>query len=180
LPCIVHQKALGVEQTCAVQILAGPLSEDRGTLFLSGRVVLAEIEDERLAGRRGGGGNAISAGIGIANDRNPKPGPLPDIHPIKAGGRRVVGRKDHGRSRAEVAAAAIALALSIQATQILMDGLDGRIEAERRNLRVTGTLGILVEAHRRGLLDFDSALARLSGTSFYLSPQLVHMVRRLL
>ena len=61
-----------------------------------------------------------------------------------------------------------------------MDDLDGRIEAERRNLKVTGTLGILVEAHRRGLLDFDNALARLSGTSFYLSPRLVDMVRRLL
>jgi predicted nucleic acid-binding protein len=75
---------------------------------------------------------------------------------------------------------AIALALLIQATRILMDDLDGRIEAERRNLKVTGTLGILVEGHRRGLLDFDSALARLSGTSFYLSPRLVDMVRRLL
>ena len=80
---------------------------------------------------------------------------------------------------------AIALALLIQAGQILagqilMDDSDGRFEAERRNLKVTGTLGILVEAHRRKLLDFDTALARLSGTSFYLSPRLVDMVRRLL
>ena len=75
---------------------------------------------------------------------------------------------------------AIALALLIKAPQILMDDMDGRIEAERRNLKVTGTLGILVEAHRRGLLDFDSALARPSGTSFYVSPRLVDMVRRLL
>ena len=75
---------------------------------------------------------------------------------------------------------AIALALLINAPQILMDDMDGRIEAERRNLKVTGTLGILVEAHRRGLLDFDSALARLAETSFYLSPRLVAMVRRLL
>jgi predicted nucleic acid-binding protein len=56
---------------------------------------------------------------------------------------------------------------TIQATQILMDDLDGRIEAERRHLKVTGTLGILVEAHRRGLLDFDSVLARLSGMSLF-------------
>jgi predicted nucleic acid-binding protein len=74
---------------------------------------------------------------------------------------------------------AIALALPMQTTQILVDDSDGRMEAERRNLKVAGTLGILVEAHRRGLLDFDSALARLSGTSFYLSPRLVDMVRRL-
>jgi len=75
---------------------------------------------------------------------------------------------------------AISLALLIQATQILMDDMDGRLEAERRNLKVTGTLGILVEAHRRGLLDLDSSLAQLSGTSFYMSPRLVDMVRRLI
>jgi predicted nucleic acid-binding protein len=61
-----------------------------------------------------------------------------------------------------------------------MDDMDGRAEAERRNLKVTGTLGILVEAHRRQLLDFDGALARLSKTSFYLSPRLIETVRRLL
>jgi predicted nucleic acid-binding protein len=76
--------------------------------------------------------------------------------------------------------AAITLALLINAPQILMDDKDGRIEAERRNLKVTGTLGIVVEAHLRGLLDFDSTLARLSKTSFYLSPRLVAMIRRLL
>jgi predicted nucleic acid-binding protein len=75
---------------------------------------------------------------------------------------------------------AIALALLIQAPQILMDDMDGRREAERRNLKVTGTMGILVEAHRRGLLDFESVLVRLSATSFYLSPRLVDTVRRLL
>ena len=75
---------------------------------------------------------------------------------------------------------AIALALLINAPQILMDDMDGRIEAERRNLKVTGTLGILVEGHRRGILDFDNALALLSATSFYISPRLVDMVRRLL
>lgn len=75
---------------------------------------------------------------------------------------------------------AIALAVQIKAGQILMDDRDGRIEAERRSLKVTGTLGILVEAHRRGLLDFESTLVRLSETSFYLSPRLVELVRRLL
>ncbi len=75
---------------------------------------------------------------------------------------------------------AIALALLIRVPQILMDDLDGRLEAERRNLKVTGTLGILVEAHRRRLLEFENALARLSATSFYLSPRLVEMARRLL
>jgi predicted nucleic acid-binding protein len=48
----------------------------------------------------------------------------------------------------------------------------------RRNLRVTGTLGVLVLAQRRGLLDFETALARLSQTNFYLSAELLQLVRR--
>jgi predicted nucleic acid-binding protein len=48
--------------------------------------------------------------------------------------------------------------------------MDGRLEAERRNPKVAGTLGIPVGAHRGHLLDLDSALTRLSETSFYLSP----------
>jgi predicted nucleic acid-binding protein len=47
--------------------------------------------------------------------------------------------------------AAISLALSLRAEGILIDDWDGRAEAVRRNLRVTGTLGVLVLAHRRGL-----------------------------
>ena len=54
----------------------------------------------------------------------------------------------------------------------------GRSEAERRNLRVTGTMGILAEAHLRGLLDFDAALARLRATNFRLSANVEYLVRR--
>lgn len=73
--------------------------------------------------------------------------------------------------------AAISLALSLRVERILIDDWDGRAEAMRRNLRVTGTLGVLVLAHRRGLLDFETALARLSQTNFYLSAELVRLVR---
>jgi len=76
--------------------------------------------------------------------------------------------------------AAIALAVSIQASRLLIDDFDGRAEAERRSLRVTGTLGVLAAAHRSGLLDFDAVVAQLSSTSFYLSPHLLATVRRLL
>ena len=96
-----------------------------------------------------------------------------DIHPDPADGGALSTLDSGERS-------AIALAVLIKVPHILMDDMDGRIEAERRNLKVTGTLGILVEAHHRELLDFDTALARLSATSFYLSPRLVDMVRRLL
>jgi predicted nucleic acid-binding protein len=74
--------------------------------------------------------------------------------------------------------AAISLALALGVERILIDDWDGRVEAVRRHLRVTGTLGVLVLAHRRGLLDFETALARLSQTNFYLSAELVRLVRR--
>jgi len=65
--------------------------------------------------------------------------------------------------------AAITLALSVNAN---------RAEAERRHLLVTGTLGVLAEAHRAGLLDFEIALAQLHRTNFYMSADLVERVRR--
>ena len=76
--------------------------------------------------------------------------------------------------------AAISLALSLGAGRILIDDWDGRAEGVRRKLRVTGTLGVLVLAHQRGLLDFETALARLSQTNFYFSAELVRAVRLLL
>jgi predicted nucleic acid-binding protein len=74
--------------------------------------------------------------------------------------------------------AAIALALSVDAERLLIDEQAGRAEAERRHLLVTGTLGVLAEAHRAGLLDFEQALARLGRTNFYVSAELVDRVRR--
>jgi len=74
--------------------------------------------------------------------------------------------------------AAITLALSLHAGRLLMDEWEGRAEAERRHLRVIGTLGILAEAHQQHLLDFEAALARLCKTNFYLSAELVDRVRR--
>ena len=44
--------------------------------------------------------------------------------------------------------AAIGLALSLDADRLLIDEWEGRAEAERRHLHVTGTLGVLAEAHR--------------------------------
>jgi predicted nucleic acid-binding protein len=74
--------------------------------------------------------------------------------------------------------AAITLALSINADRLLIDEQAGRVEAERRHLLVTGTLGVLAEAHRSGLLDFETALAQLRRTNFYVSADLVNRVRR--
>lgn len=74
--------------------------------------------------------------------------------------------------------AAIGLALSLGADQLLIDEWEGRVEAERRHLRVTGTLGVLVQAHRRQLLDFETTLADLRQTSFYMSEELINRIRQ--
>ncbi len=74
--------------------------------------------------------------------------------------------------------AAISLALSLAADRVLIDEWAVRVEAERQHLSVTGTLGVLAEAHRRRLLDFESAIAALRATSFYMSDGLVNRVRR--
>jgi predicted nucleic acid-binding protein len=76
--------------------------------------------------------------------------------------------------------AAILLALLVDANRLLIDEWEGRAEAERRRLYVTGTLGILAEAHQHHLLDFEESLARLRQTNFYISTELIDLVRRLL
>ncbi|MBV9156565.1 MAG: hypothetical protein JO097_09910 [Acidobacteriaceae bacterium] len=73
--------------------------------------------------------------------------------------------------------AAIALALSILADRLLIDDLAARREAQRRQLQVTGTVGVLAAAHRAQLLDLEKSLARLRTTSFRLHPDIVEQVR---
>jgi predicted nucleic acid-binding protein len=62
---------------------------------------------------------------------------------------------------------AIALAEVIRADLLLIDEVAGRAEARRRNLRVTGTLGVLRAAAELGLVDVPGLLTRLRATSFY-------------
>jgi predicted nucleic acid-binding protein len=70
--------------------------------------------------------------------------------------------------------AAIALAVETHADRILIDERKARLIAEDRfNLNVTGTLSVLVEAHRAGFLNAYEAFDRLlRTTNFYCSPQL--------
>lgn len=68
---------------------------------------------------------------------------------------------------------AIMLSQEIGADFLLMDDWEGRQEAERRALTVTGTLGVLERAAEQGLLDLPTALARLETTNFYLPTNLV-------
>jgi len=62
-------------------------------------------------------------------------------------------------------AEALALACKVDASLILMDERLGRRAAAKLGLPVTGTLGAIVEAARRGLVDFETALAALKNTT---------------
>lgn len=73
---------------------------------------------------------------------------------------------------------AIALAIEIGADALLLDEQAGRREATRRGLRVAGTLSVLDEADRAGLLDFEKAVAALEKTSFRLSGKVLREIRR--
>ena len=72
--------------------------------------------------------------------------------------------------------AAIALTVSIQAELLLMDDRRGVRAARSKGFRVTGTLGLLELAARRGLLDFAEAVDRLRRTSFRYPEALLHVM----
>jgi predicted nucleic acid-binding protein len=65
------------------------------------------------------------------------------------------------------------LAQAEAAALLLIDDAAGRLEASRRGISNTGTLGILRAGALRGLVDLPSALARLLNTSFRVSTKLV-------
>jgi predicted nucleic acid-binding protein len=69
--------------------------------------------------------------------------------------------------------AAIVLAQSEPGALLLIDETAGRIEASRRGIRNTGTLGVLRAAALKDYVDLPTALARLLETNFRVSMQLV-------
>ncbi|HXM45830.1 MAG TPA: DUF3368 domain-containing protein [Bryobacteraceae bacterium] len=74
---------------------------------------------------------------------------------------------------------AIELAKSILANLLLIDERAGVRVARAQGFSVTGTLGVLVEAARSGLISIDEALARLTQTSFRRTPDLFAQTREL-
>jgi predicted nucleic acid-binding protein len=72
--------------------------------------------------------------------------------------------------------AAIALAEAIEADLLLIDERAGRAEARRRNLLVTGTLGVLRAGAEQGAMDVPDMLGRLRATSFYADEALIQEV----
>ena len=72
---------------------------------------------------------------------------------------------------------AIALAHQSPDSLLIIDHLEGRVEAERRGIRVTGLLGVIRDAGLRGYLDFDKAIDRLKTIDFRLSPAVETLIR---
>ena len=71
---------------------------------------------------------------------------------------------------------AIALAATLGADLLLIDEAAGRAEARRRNLRVTGTLGVLRAGAEQGLVNVPALIGRLKTTSFYVDDALVNAI----
>ena len=80
------------------------------------------------------------------------------------------GTLDAGESKA------IVLASRMHADLVLLDDLVARREAQVRNLRVTGTLGILRAAAELDLIVVTDAVARLQTTNFYFDEELVRSI----
>ena len=74
---------------------------------------------------------------------------------------------------------AIRLATELRANLLLMDERFGVRVARQQGFAVTGTLGVLVEAARSGLIVLDDALIRLAKTNFRRTPELFAQTKRL-
>ena len=68
---------------------------------------------------------------------------------------------------------AIALAEKMHADAVILDERKGRREAERRNLRVIGTVRVLDDAAKANLVDLPAALECLRTFGFYFDAKLM-------
>jgi len=98
------------------------------------------------------------------------PPPWLAVHPDPAEPAEVLRRLDPGER------AAIALAQVIGAGLLLIDERAGATAARERGFRVTGTIGVLVDAANQGLLDLATAFAELRATNFRYPPTLMDVL----
>lgn len=78
-------------------------------------------------------------------------------------------------------AEAIALAIELQADYLLMDETKGRAIAENYNIKVTGILGILLQAKQKGFIaEVKPHLQKLvNEAGFWLNPKLIEKILEL-
>jgi uncharacterized protein len=91
------------------------------------------------------------------------------VQPLTSSIRADVVRPSLGHGERE----ALSLAVELAADWLILDDLAARRVARALQLRVTGTLGVLLASKRRGLIPLiRPSLDRLVEQSFFLSPQL--------
>jgi predicted nucleic acid-binding protein len=74
-------------------------------------------------------------------------------------------------------AEAIVLATEMKADLIIMDEKLGRFHAKHANLKVTGTIGMLIKAKKQGLIkDLKSQLTELIAKDVWISHQLINEI----
>jgi predicted nucleic acid-binding protein len=71
---------------------------------------------------------------------------------------------------------ALALAEQIHADWVLIDDKAARRSAEQQSLKAKGTLGVLADAARSGLINFGHAVESLQRTTMHLDPALVQRI----
>ncbi|AYL96741.1 DUF3368 domain-containing protein [Mucilaginibacter celer] len=77
-------------------------------------------------------------------------------------------------------ASAIALAIESPPSLIVLDDDKARKKARKLNLNVTGTLGLLVKAKKKGIIpDVKSILDKIQNTNFHYSLAIVDEIMRL-
>jgi predicted nucleic acid-binding protein len=73
---------------------------------------------------------------------------------------------------------AIALATEIQNVLLIIDDLDARQFAANLRLEVTGTLGVLLQAYKRGIIsDYQEVIAKLRKIGFRLPANAEHLIQ---
>ncbi len=71
---------------------------------------------------------------------------------------------------------AISLAKEHAGALLIIDEMKGRSVATHHDILITGTLGLLEEADRRGLLDFEIAVEKLRTTNFRMNAKMVQQM----